>query len=125
MDSQQARRQQMFHRDNRELPSEALVLTLNLAALRQMGITDRYEICRILNVGEGDECYYRVRAIDRLFNIYRMLTWGTPQGMFMDLHRPLKCPRCAQEITVIPCVHCTCQGAWPTRMTDTVPDWRE
>ena len=123
MDSQQARMQWPFHRDNRELPSETTVLIRTLAALRLMGITDRYVICRILNVGEGEDHHYRVRQLDRLYNIYHMFTYGLPKGMFVDVKNTVTCPRCHCEISVIPCVKCSSEGAFKPTMEDYAPVW--
>lgn len=99
------------------------MLTLSVAALLQMGITDRNEICRILNICEREECRHKVKHIDRLFNIRNLLCEGLPKEMFVDLEKSFNCPRCGKQIRTAPCVQCRAAGAWPTKLKDTVPNW--
>ena len=123
MDSQTARLRQPFHRDNRELPSESQLLAQQLSALRRMGITDKYEILHALNVGEHEDARYRVRQLDRMYNIYHMFTHGIPNGMFAEVVKPIACPKCGNEVYIVPCVHCLAKGHFKTTLEDHVPDW--
>lgn len=115
------RKRSIFYRDNRELPSGGPVLVRQVAALRQMGFTDPYVMVEAL--GLCQECPHSVGDVDRIYNTYKMMLHGLPDGMFVEIPNSIKCPICSQQINTIPCVHCRAKKKWPNKLKDTVPQW--
>lgn len=103
----------------RELPRLTPSRILAFIAMHQMGCEWR-EIVR--GLGMDKDMQTTLRELDRYVNVHRMLTEGLPNDMFAELVRPIRCPRCGKQITKAPCYGCKLDGAWPSRMTDTLAD---
>jgi hypothetical protein len=72
-------------------------------AIMEMGVSDYEEIATA--VGLTEEAVEEIDSVEDT-EIRRLACVGIPYGVYFNIDKPLRCPKCQCMINLVPCVSC-------------------